>query len=315
MSLKIALQMDPPHLVNIAGDSSFAIGIEAQSRGYQLYYYRPTDLNFDNQKGVSARVQSLKFQADASNPAILGEVENINLTEFDVILMRQDPPFDMGYITATHILESVSSKVLVLNNPKEVRDAPEKLWVMDQFSEFMPRTLISRDLDALQEFHREFGEIILKPLYGNGGFGILYLGKNDPNLSASLELFFAIDNLPIIAQQYLPNIAKGDKRIILIDGELGGAINRLPVKGQVRSNLHVGGQATPSDLTTREYEICEALKPELKKRGLLFTGIDIIDNHLTEINITSPTGIVEINHFNHCKLEADIWNAIENKLK
>ncbi len=304
--------MDPPQQINITGDSSYLLGKEAQKRNYPLYYYHPKNLSWDSKHGSFAFMQKLQFTDDAKNPAILGAEEIIPLSEMQVILMRQDPPFDMNYITATHILEQ-SDNLLVVNNASAVRNAPEKIWV-NLFKKFMPRTLISRNVSEIKKFHHEMGSIIIKPLYGNGGFGIFKIDKNDANLDALIELFQSIDNLPIIAQQYLPNVDKGDKRIILIDGEIGGAIDRIPQKGQVRSNMHVGGKAVKATLTKRDYEICEALKQPLKQQGLLFTGIDIIDGHLTEINVTSPTGIQEINRFDKKHLEADIWNAIEAKL-
>ena len=309
MIKNVALQMDAPQNIDIKSDSSYMLGIEAQKRGYQLYYYPPELLSWDSKQGVFAKMQTLKFTQDPQNPAELGEPETIMLTDMQVVLMRQDPPFDMGYITATHLLEQ--AETCVVNNPSGVRNAPEKIWV-NLFKQFMPHSLISRDKDEIKQFHRELGEIIIKPLYGNGGFGIFKMGENDANLDALLELFFAQDNIPLIAQQYLPNITKGDKRVVLIDGEIGGAINRVPQSGKLRSNLHVGGMATKTELTKRDIEICEALKQPLKQEGLLFTGIDIIDGHLTEINVTSPTGIQEINHFNNVCLQSDIWNAIED---
>ncbi len=311
MIKNVALQMDPPQNIDITGDSSYVLGMEAQKRGYQLYYYPPELLSWDSKRGVFAKMQSLKFTTDPKNPAILGEAETINLTDIDVVLMRQDPPFDMGYITATHLLEQ--AETCVVNNPRGVRNAPEKIWV-NHFKEFMPHSLISHDKVEIMQFHRDIGDIIIKPLYGNGGFAIFKLNKGDSNAGALLELFFDKNNIPIIAQQYLPNITKGDKRVVLIDGEIGGAINRVPQKGELRSNMHVGGTATKTDLTKRDIEICEALKQPLKQEGLLFTGIDIIDGHLTEINVTSPTGIQEINRFNNLCLQSDIWNAIEMRI-
>ena len=311
MVKNVALQMDPPQNIDITGDSSYALGMEAQKRGYQLYYYPPELLSWDSKRGVFAKMQSLTFTTDSKNPAILGEAETINLADIDVVLMRQDPPFDMGYITATHLLEQ--AETCVVNNPSGVRNAPEKIWV-NHFKEFMPHSLISHDKIEIMQFHRDVGDIIIKPLYGNGGFAIFKLNKGDSNADALLELFFAKDNIPIIAQQYLPNITKGDKRVVLIDGEIGGAINRVPQKGELRSNMHVGGTAEKTTLTKRDIEICEALKQPLKQEGLLFTGIDIIDGHLTEINVTSPTGIQEINRFNNLCLQSDIWNAIEMRI-
>ncbi|MCH9851899.1 MAG: glutathione synthase [Alphaproteobacteria bacterium] len=308
MIKNVALQMDIPHNIDITSDSSYMLGMEAQKRGYQLYYYPPELLSWDSRRGVFAKMQTLKFTQDPQKPAELGETETINLAAIDVVLMRQDPPFDMGYITATHLLEQ--AETCVVNNPSGVRNAPEKIWV-NLFKQFMPHSLISHDKDEIKQFHRDIGEIIIKPLYGNGGFGIFKLDKDDTNLDALLELFFAQDNIPLIAQQYLPNISKGDKRVVLIDGEIAGAINRVPQKGNVRSNLHVGGIAEKAELTKRDIEICEGLKQPLKQEGLLFAGIDIIDGHLTEINVTSPTGIQEINHFNNACLQSDIWNAIE----
>lgn len=311
--LKVALQMDPPQSINIRMDSSYILGIEAQKRGAELFYYHPSDLSWHSKQGSFAKMQRLEFTDNPANPAILGAAEQIILNQLDVILMRQDPPFDMNYITRTHLLEQAGNHVKIFNHPRAVRDMPEKLWV-NLFKQYMPETLISNDVHEVKKFQQAMGKIIIKPLYGNGGFGIFMIDKAAENLDALLELFQSIDNLPIIAQQYLPNISKGDKRIILIDGEIGGAINRVPQANQVRSNLHVGGTACKTTLTKTEHEICEMLKPELKKHDLLFTGIDVIDGHLTEINITSPTGIQEINHFDNVRLEQQIWDAIERKL-
>ncbi len=313
MSLNIALQMDPPQTVNIHHDSSYALGREAQRRGYHLHFYPPESLSFDTKIGSFATMQPLIFNADSHHPATLGDSETRALSEVDVILMRQDPPFNMEYITATYLLEYASAATVIVNNPKSVREAPEKLWV-NQFQEFIPRTLITRNLAEIEKFRAEIGKIIVKPLYGNGGYGILLLEKNDPNLAAIIELFTAIEPLPVIAQQYIPAISQGDKRIILIDGKIGGLFTRIPQPGHIRSNLHVGGKAISDTFSKRDYEICEALGPKLKAQGLIFTGIDVIGDYLTEINITSPTGIVEMNHFNATQIESQIWDAIESKL-
>ncbi|WP_262692391.1 glutathione synthase [Kordiimonas aestuarii] len=311
--LKVAFQMDPMHGINIKGDSSFVLALEAQARGHKLWHYLPEDLSY-NEGRISAIAHPMTVQReDGGRHFAFGASQRINLEDMDVVWMRQDPPFDMAYITSTHLLELVHPGTLVVNDPAEVRNAPEKLFVT-KFQDLMPPTLITRRADDVKEFRAKYGEIIVKPLYGNGGAGVFHLREDDSNLSSLLELFFLSNREPVMVQKFLPEVRKGDKRIILIDGEVAGAINRVPAKGEVRSNMVVGGQAVASTLTAREEEICARLKPELKARGLIFVGIDVIGDWLTEINVTSPTGLQAVNRFDGVKLEADIWDAIESKL-
>ncbi|WP_343564471.1 glutathione synthase [Kiloniella sp. b19] len=313
MTLRVAIQMDPVSTIQIDGDSSFVLGLEAQKRGYQVYHYLPRDLSMHGTQ-VVARARPVTFQRVADNPAILGEPEIVDLAEdIDVILMRQDPPFDMSYITATHLLDHVHPRTLVVNDPSWVRNCPEKLFITE-FPELMPPTLISSDPRAIHDFRAEHRDIIVKPLYGNGGAGVFHIKPDDENLNSVLELFDNLYREPIIAQAYLPAVRQGDKRIILIDGEPAGAINRVPAEGEARSNMHVGGRADASGLTERDREICARIGPTLKERGLIFVGIDVIGDVMTEINVTSPTGIQEINRYNGVTLEADIWDAIEAQL-
>jgi glutathione synthase len=307
--MKVALQMDPVETIDIDGDSSFVLGLEAQRRGYDLYHYHPSKLLF-GQGQVLARGRRLTLRREAGNHYEFGEWQMLELADFDVILMRQDPPFDMAYITATHILEHVQPRTRVVNDPVHVRNAPEKLYVT-HFAQFMPPTLITSDPAAIMEFRAEHKDIIVKPLFGNAGAGVFHIRPDDENLNALLELFTRLYREPIIVQRYLPEVRQGDKRIILIDGIAKGAINRIPPPGEARSNMHAGGKPQAARLTRREEEICEALGPELRKRGLLFTGIDVIGDYLTEINVTSPTGIQQINRFDGTHLEADLWDAIE----
>jgi glutathione synthase len=313
MTLTVAIQMDHVSTIDIDGDSTFVMALEAQKRGYQLFHFETKDLSLSNGR-VIATGQPMGVRREKGNHFTLGEEKTIDLaTESDVVLMRQDPPFDMSYITATHFLDMVHPETLVVNNPHEVRNAPEKLFVME-FPEFMPPTLISRDRAQIAAFRKEYKDIIVKPLFGNGGAGVFHIKPDDENLNVVLEMFEALSRDPIIVQAYLKDVRAGDKRIILIDGEVAGATNRVPQEGEARSNMHVGGQAEKSKLTDREREICAALGPELKKRGLLFVGIDVIGGMMTEINVTSPTGLQEINRFDDVCLEADIWDAIETKL-
>jgi glutathione synthase len=309
MSLKVAIQMDPVATINIHGDSTFALGLEAQRRGHTLFYYEPKHLSMRDGR-VYARGQALTFRRELGNHASLGEQEKLDLGEFDVVLLRQDPPFDMSYITTTHMLDVIHPRTLVVNDPAEVRNAPEKLFAT-RFEGLLPPTLISRDMDEIRAFREEFRDIIIKPLFGNGGAGVFRLREGDENLASLMEMFGQMNREPIIAQKYLSDVRKGDKRIILVDGEPVGAINRVPAEGEARSNMHVGGRAEKSLLTRREYEICEMIGPELKKRGLIFVGIDVIGDYLTEINVTSPTGIQEIDRFDGSNLSALVWEAIE----
>jgi glutathione synthase len=313
MSLTVAIQMDPIEKIDIAGDSTFALAVEAQARGYGLLYYGPRDLSFREGK-VTARVRPLSVRAVKGDHFALGDSFVYDLSAADVILMRQDPPFDMAYISATHVLERIHPDTLVVNNPREVRNAPEKLFVTE-FAEFIPPTLITSDGLEIRAFRDEYKEIILKPLYGNGGAGVFRIGPQDENLGSLLEMFTHFYREPVIVQRYLPEVRQGDKRIILVDGEFAGAINRVPAKGEARSNMHVGGRPEKTELTKRERDICAAIGPELKRRGLIFTGIDVIGDYMTEINVTSPTGIQEVKRFGGEDIAKLVWNSIEAKLK
>ncbi|MCA0431707.1 MAG: glutathione synthase [Proteobacteria bacterium] len=309
MKLKVAVQMDPVAAIDIAGDSTFALMLEAQARGHSLFHYHVNALAYRDGK-LFAHGEDAVVRDEKGNHVTLGERRRVDLGGFDVILMRQDPPFDMAYITATHLLERIHPKVLVVNDPAEVRNAPEKLFILN-YAQFMPPTLISRSPEEIAEFRHEHGEIILKPLYGNGGAGIFRTHRDDQNFNSLLEMFAQLNREPIIAQRYLPAVRAGDKRIILVDGKVAGAINRVPAHHDNRSNMHVGGRAEPATLTKREHEICEALGPDLKKRGLIFTGIDVIGDMMTEINVTSPTGIRQVKRFGGADIAALIWDAIE----
>jgi glutathione synthase len=311
--LTVAIQMDPIEKIDIAGDSTFAMALEAQNRGHSLIYHGPRDLTFREGK-VTARVRPLTVRAVKGDHFALGQPRVFDLSQADVVLMRQDPPFDMAYITATHVLEHIHPKTLVVNDPGHVRNAPEKIFVT-QFRDLMPPTLITTDRAEINEFRAEHKDIILKPLYGNGGAGVFRVKPDDENLGALLEMFTQFYREPVIVQRYLPDVRKGDKRIILVDGEFAGAINRVPAKGEARSNMHVGGRPEATTLTRREQEICTALGPELKKRGLIFTGIDVIGDYLTEINVTSPTGILEVRRFGGPDIAKLIWEAIERRRK
>jgi glutathione synthase len=311
MSLAVAIQMDPIETVNIDADSTFALALEAQRRGHGLFHYLPKSLTL-RQARVYAKARPLQVRRQKGSHYALGEPETLDLATLDVILMRQDPPFDMAYITATHLLEHVHPGTLVVNDPAHVRNAPEKLFVA-HFAEIMPPTVITSDRDEIIAFRAEHKDIVMKPLFGNGGAGVFHLGPQDENLNALLELFTQLYREPVIVQKYLPEIREGDKRIILIDGEPAGAINRIPPRGEARANLHVGGRAVKAELTERDREICAAIGPTLKERGLIFVGIDVIGAYLTEINVTSPTGIQEIDRFDEVSLEAQIWDAIEER--
>jgi glutathione synthase len=313
MSLTVAVQMDPIERVNIAGDSSFALMLKAQERGYTLYHYLADQLSWRDGR-VIAHARSVSVRNVAGDHYTLGEARNLDLgSDVDVVLMRQDPPFDIGYITATHLLEMLDGETLVVNNPREVRNAPEKLFVT-QFADLMPPTLITRRLEEVLAFRRRYGAIVVKPLHGNAGAAVFKLGEDDGNLPALVELFSNVWREPFMVQRFLPKVSDGDKRIVLVDGEIAGAINRLPKAGEIRSNLAAGGNAAKTQLTAREEEICARLGPELKRRGLLFVGIDVIDGNLTEINVTSPTGIVAIDRFNGTDTPGMIWDAILKRL-
>ena len=312
MGLAVALQMDPIETVNIDADSTFVLALEAQARGHRLYHYLPRALSLRDGQ-LTAQARRLELRRERGRHFTLGSVERLDLRQMDVILMRQDPPFDMAYITATHLLEHVREEVLVINDPVSVRNAPEKLFAT-HFDGLMPPTLITSDREAILDFRREHGEIIVKPLFGNGGAGVFRVTPEDENLNALLELFTQLYREPIIVQRYLPEVRQGDKRIIIIDGEPAGAVLRVPPQGEARANLHVGGAARKTTLTPRETAICAAIGPTLRGQGLLFVGIDVIGDYLTEINVTSPTGIQEINRLDGVALEQRVWDAIERQL-
>ena len=311
--MKIAFQMDPIEEVDINADSTFRLAEEAQNRGHDLYVYTPNDLTFNRGK-VAAKVRLINLKRTIGDHVNFGAVELKELSEFGVIWLRQDPPFDMGYITNTHLLDFVAKETLIVNNPFWVRNLPEKLLVLE-FPDLIPDTMISRDLEEIKEFKREFKDIIVKPLYGNGGAGVFRLKEDDKNLTSLHELFFNMSSEPLIAQAFLPDVKNGDKRIILVDGSPVGAINRVPKAGEIRSNMHVGGKAEPAKLSQRDREICRAIGPTLKSKGQVFVGIDIIGDYLTEINVTSPTGIQELERFDNVNIAEMIWHAIEEKLK
>jgi len=311
MKLKVAIQMDHVSTIDIDGDSTFVLGLEAEKRGYEVWHYTPKDLIFRDRK-VLARAQPMKLRREKGNHFTLGTEETIDLATFDVVLLRQDPPFDMSYITTTHLLEHIHPRTLVVNDPASVRNAPEKLFVT-HFDNVMPPTLITADPRALREFRDEHKDIILKPLFGNGGSGVFRLQPGDENFASLLEMFSQRSREPVIAQRYLPEVRQGDKRIILIDGKAVGVINRVPAQGEARSNMHVGGKAVKDTLTKRDREICEIIGPELSRLGMIFVGIDVIGNWLTEINVTSPTGLQQINRYDGVCLEAQIWDCIESK--
>jgi glutathione synthase len=313
MSLRVAVQMDPMERINIAGDSTFAIMLGAQLRGHRLFHYLAPDLSYSDGR-VTARARSVEVRHRDGDHFEYGDWLSIDLqTDVDVVLMRQDPPFDLNYITATHLLERVQRSTLVVNDPASVRNAPEKLFVLD-YERFMPPTMITRSLEEVRGFQSEHGDIVVKPLYGNAGNAVFKIGRDGANLGALTELFNHVWVEPFMVQAFLPSVAEGDKRIVLVDGKVTGAINRVPGAGEIRSNLAAGGRAEATELTAREQEICDALGPELARRGLLFVGIDVIGGYLTEINVTSPTGIVAIDKFNGTDTPAIIWGAIEAKL-
>lgn len=309
MSLKVAIQMDPIGPININADSTFRIAEEAQARGHSLFYYTPDKLAYQEGK-VTARGWPLTVQRVQGNHFTLGAEQEVDLSTFDVVWLRQDPPFDMGYITTTHILDMIHPKTLVVNDPFWVRNYPEKLLVLN-FPDLTPPTMIARDLETLKSFRAKHGDVILKPLYGNGGAGVFKLSKGDGNLASLHELFSGINREPLIMQKFLPDVSKGDKRVILVDGEPVGAINRVPAEGETRSNMHVGGRPEKVALTDRDREICAAIGPLLREKGQVFVGIDVIGNWLTEINVTSPTGIQELERFDGTNIAAKIWEAIE----
>lgn len=311
MTLRVACQMDPIERIDIRGDSTFAILLEAQRRGHDLFYYTPPDLALHGDR-LKARGATLRVDDKVGAHYQVSDPRVEDLSEWDVVLLRQDPPFDMAYITTTHLLERIHPKTLVVNDPAHVRNAPEKIFVLD-FLDLMPPTLITRSLADVIAFRAEMKDIIIKPLYGNGGAAIFRIAPDDSNVASLVELFQTVFREPFMVQQFRPEVAEGDKRIILVDGEVAGAINRVPQKGETRSNMHVGGKAVPTKLTARDEEICARLGPELKARGLLFAGIDVIGPYLTEINVTSPTGIRQVKEFGGPDIAALIWDAIEVK--
>jgi glutathione synthase len=312
MPLRIACQMDPIERIDIRGDSTFAILLEAQRRGHEIFYYTPQNLSLDGRELIAAG-HALSVTDKIGDHYRLGRHSREDLTHWDVVLLRQDPPFDMAYITTTHLLERIHPKTLVVNDPAHVRNAPEKIFVLD-FLDLMPATMVTRSIDDVMGFRRTFKDIILKPLYGNGGASVFRIRPEDTNLASLVELFQTVFREPFMVQEYRPEVREGDKRIILVDGEPAGAVNRVPAEGETRSNLHVGGTAAKTELTEREQEICARLGPELRRRGLLFTGIDVIGGYLTEINVTSPTGIRQVQAFGGADIAALIWDAIEAKV-
>jgi glutathione synthase len=314
MSLTVAVQMDPLESINIEGDSTFALMLAAQARGYELLHYAAEELSWIDERLLTL-ARPVTVQRVAGDHFTVGAPRKVDLgRDVDVVLMRQDPPFDVGYITATHLLERIAGETLVVNDPASVRNAPEKVWVLD-FARFMPPTAITRSLDVAREFLAQHGAMVVKPLHGNGGKAVFKIDRDGANLSALFEMFNAAWREPHMIQAFVPAVAEGDKRIILVDGEIAGAINRIPGEGEFRSNLAVGGVAARTELTSREQEICAALAPELKRRGLVFVGIDVIGGEwLTEINVTSPTGIVAVDRFNGTDTTALIWDAIEARL-
>ena len=311
MALNVAVQMDHVSSISIRGDSTFALCLEAQRRGHTLFHYTPDRLSLRDGR-ATARAEPLEVREEEGNHFTLGPQEKFDLAEMDVVLLRQDPPFDMAYITSTHILDRIHPKTLVVNDPASVRNAPEKIFVTE-FADLMPETLITKDPQEVAEFRAEFGEIVMKPLYGNGGAGVFHLTKEDRNLTSFMETFALLFREPFIVQRYLKDVRKGDKRIILVDGEYAGAINRVPSETDTRSNMHVGGRAEATEPTPREREICERIGPELRRRGLIFVGIDVIGDLLTEINVTSPTGIREVKRFGGADIAALLWDAIEKR--
>jgi glutathione synthase len=311
MSLKTAVQMDPIEHISISGDSTFALLLEAQRRGHDIFYYTPDLLSMRGGTPV-ARGRPLKVRDEPGSHYAFGEERTVELAEMDVVLLRQDPPFDMAYITTTHILERIPPQTLVVNDPVAVRNAPEKLFVT-RFLQFMPDTLITRSYEAFTQFRNEHRDVIVKPLYGSGGTAVFHLREDDTNAGSLIELFNTVFREPFIVQRYLPEVRQGDKRIILVEGKPAGCVNRVPAANETRSNMHVGGRAEAVELTPRDREICEAIGPELARLGLLFVGIDVIGDYLTEINVTSPTGIREVKRFGGPDLAASIWDAIEER--
>lgn len=312
MSLTVALQMDPIERIDIGGDSTFALALEARKRGHKLWYYLPRMLVQRGAEIYASTAHELEVRNERGNHFTLGPATRLDLSQMDVVLLRQDPPFDMSYITTTHMLERLPPRVLVVNDPYWVRNSPEKIFVTE-FPDLMPPTLITADPQAVRDFRAEHGDIVVKPLYGNGGSGVFRIRAEDENLNTILEFFTNFVKEPMTVQRYVPQVRQGDKRIILVDGEPVGAINRVPAAGEARSNMHVGGKPEKTVLTPREQEICRRIGPELRDRGLVFTGIDVIGDWLTEINVTSPTGIWEVRRFDGTDIAALVWDAIERR--
>lgn len=312
MSLAVAFQMDPLESIDVDADSSYALALEAQRRGHALYHYLPNALTLRDGR-VQAHARPVTFSRDPGAPFAYGAWTHLDLAALDVVMMRQDPPFDMAYITATHLLEKVHPETLVVNDPVSVRNAPEKLFVT-RFPDLMPPTLITSDRSEIAAFREQHEDIILKPLFGNGGADIFRVQPNDENLNALLEMFTRVYREPIMVQAYLPAIRQGDKRIILVEGEPLGAVNRVPPQGDARANFHAGGYAERAPLTEHDRRVCEAVGPALVERGLVFAGIDLIGGYLTEINVTSPTGLQEVDRLDGVNLEAAIWDAVERRV-
>lgn len=307
----VAVQMDHVSTINIAGDSTFAMSLEAQARGYKLFHYTPDRLSLRDGK-LFATVEPMEVRDVKGDHFTLGAPERVEMSTMDVVLLRQDPPFDMAYITSTHLLETIHPKTLVVNDPAWVRNSPEKIFVTE-FADLMPATLITRDVSEIARFRAEMGDIILKPLYGNGGAGVFHSSRDDRNFSSLMEMFGQMFREPFIAQAYLPAVRKGDKRILLVDGEPVGAINRVPAEHDSRSNMHAGGRPEPTELTAREKEICARIGPALRERGFLLVGIDVIGDYMTEINVTSPTGLREVKRFGGADIASLFWDAVERK--
>ena len=311
--LKVAIQMDPLEKLDLTGDSTFVIGLEAQKRKHILYHFTPDNLFYKDKK-VFANMKELMLSVhNGKDKYTYGKNKTQELAKFDIILMRQDPPFDLAYITATHLLEKISKKTLIINNPYEVRNSPEKIFVT-QFEQIMPKTMITRDIESIKLFRHKYKDIVIKPLYGNGGEGVFRVKSGDENFNSIVEIFLKQYKEQFVVQEYLPDVRKGDKRIILIDGETVGAVNRVPAAGDSRSNMHAGGTPKKTTLTKNDHLICKIISPFLKEKGLFFVGIDIIGKFITEINVTSPTGIREINKFNKIKIEQIFWDKLEKKL-
>lgn len=312
MSLRLAIQMDPVAGINPRSDSTLLLGIEACRRGYEVFYYTPERLTYTHGK-ITARAHAITFFADPTRYYALGDALTLDLRTVDVVLLRQDPPFNMAYITTTHILEHLQPEVLVVNDPASVRKHPEKLFPL-QWREFMPPTLVTADLAEIEEFRREHNDIIIKPLYGYGGRSVLRLKPGDENLATLMEMHLTTSNEPLMVQPFLPEVKTSDKRIVLIDGKVGGVLGRIPAEGEIRANMRVGGTPAKADLTKKQHEICEALGPVLRDKGLILVGLDVIGDYLTEINLTSPTGLVALNTLYGTRLETDVWDAIESRL-